>query len=199
MIRHRNAKWHYTTTTIAVILSYIVLQCSLSGNAFHPASTSSWRPIQTASVSSKLKSCKYIKMHCSTNKGIDYLDEEDEEDDENELTDDEKKSLAKAYFDNTLNLNENSVRPTDVYIILFNPNTSSEGAHTVKFCGKDYMLGFESRPECISFSNQLEESGFYQPVVSNTTISYYVLLFIKYLFTTAFTLFTDGKMYSQRK
>mmetsp|Transcript_7305 Transcript_7305/g.13106 ORF Transcript_7305/g.13106 Transcript_7305/m.13106 type:complete len:252 (-) Transcript_7305:334-1089(-) len=59
------------------------------------------------------------------------------------------------------------VKPEDVHIILFNPNTDEEGAHTIespKGSGNNILLAFESENECIEFAFILKQQQFFDPV-----------------------------------
>lgn len=103
---------------------------------------------------------------------FDYFDEESDYDDDfdfqNELSQSEKKRIAKAYFEQAFDYNdEDRIRPEEVHIILFNPNNEGrEGVHTINFSGSDILLAFESELECIQFSLKLKEQNFFEPVVS---------------------------------
>jgi hypothetical protein len=58
--------------------------------------------------------------------------------------------------------------PDDVHIILFNPDTPNEGVHTIEYpkgSGKNIILAFESKKECVKFSNLLREQHFFDPKV----------------------------------
>jgi hypothetical protein len=61
------------------------------------------------------------------------------------------------------------VKPEDVHIILFNPNTDEEGAHTIEYpkgSGNNILLAFESADECIEFAFILKHQQFFDPMVS---------------------------------
>lgn len=59
------------------------------------------------------------------------------------------------------------VKPEDVHIILFNPNTDEEGAHTIEYpkgSGNNILLAFESADECIEFAFILKQQQFFDPM-----------------------------------
>lgn len=59
------------------------------------------------------------------------------------------------------------MKPEDVHVILFNPNTEREGVHTIEYpkdSGNNTILAFESKVECERFSINLKEQNFYNPV-----------------------------------
>lgn len=61
---------------------------------------------------------------------------------------------------------DDEMKPEDVHIILFNPDTDREGVHTIEFpkdSGHNMILAFESRQECEQFSLSLKEQQFYDP------------------------------------
>lgn len=58
---------------------------------------------------------------------------------------------------------EDDMKPDDVHIILFNPNTDREGVHTIEFQGNNMILAFESRFECDQFSACLKKQHFFDP------------------------------------
>ena len=64
---------------------------------------------------------------------------------------------------------DDDMKPEDVHIILFNPDTDREGVHTIEFpkgSGSNMILAFESRKECEQFSMSLREQQFFDPTVS---------------------------------
>lgn len=61
---------------------------------------------------------------------------------------------------------DNDIKPDEVYIILFNPDTDREGVHTIEFpkeSGNNMILAFESHLECQQFSASLKEQQFFDP------------------------------------
>jgi hypothetical protein len=61
---------------------------------------------------------------------------------------------------------DDDMKPEDVHIILFNPDTDREGVHTIEFpkgSGSNMILAFESRKECEQFSMSLREQQFFDP------------------------------------
>lgn len=79
----------------------------------------------------------------------------------------EKKKLAKSFFAEVLEYDEEQMKPEEVHIILFNPNTNREGVHTIEFpknSGNNIILAFESKDECEQFSMNLKEQHFFDPV-----------------------------------
>ena len=56
--------------------------------------------------------------------------------------------------------------PSRCYCVLFNPDTDSEGIHTVNLNGIDILLAFVSRMDCSRFALSLEAQGFYTPVAT---------------------------------
>ena len=101
-----------------------------------------------------------------------YLDDDDDDDDDDDannnnidsLTEDEKKIIIKKYFAKAFEYDGHN-KPNDVHIILFNPNTDQEGAHTIQILGNNILLAFESAVECQRFSNHLKDINFFEPVV----------------------------------
>jgi Protein of unknown function (DUF3110). len=62
---------------------------------------------------------------------------------------------------------DNDVKPDNVHIILFNPNTDREGVHTLEFpkgSGTNIILAFECEEECQQFSDALRDQKFYNPI-----------------------------------
>lgn len=111
-----------------------------------------------------------------------YDDEEETIDLEKNLTDDEKKQIIKAYFNKAFNYDGTVSRPDEVHIILFNPNTEREGAHSINILGNNIILAFESKIECEQFSLHLKEQKFFEPVVSLiiSLNSFFFILYIIY-------------------
>lgn len=75
------------------------------------------------------------------------------------------------YYDLFTNDDEaDTVRPDDVYIIVFNPGKEDEGeqgVHTIEFplgSGNNVILAFENDDECIDFARMLKDMQFYDPV-----------------------------------
>lgn len=61
---------------------------------------------------------------------------------------------------------DDDMKPEDVHIILFNPDTDREGVHTIEFpkdSGNNMILAFESRAECEQFSASLKQQKFFDP------------------------------------
>jgi hypothetical protein len=59
-------------------------------------------------------------------------------------------------------------KPEVVNIILFKPDTSEEGVHTVEFpkgSGNNVILAFESMKECGAFAAMLKAQQFFDPTV----------------------------------
>jgi hypothetical protein len=57
---------------------------------------------------------------------------------------------------------EETVRPENVHIIVFNPGTEEQGVHTIEFpkgSGLNIILAFESQPECENFAAMLKQEG----------------------------------------
>eukprot|EP00551_Chaetoceros_affinis_P000215 CAMPEP_0203644610 /NCGR_PEP_ID=MMETSP0088-20131115/10020_1 /ASSEMBLY_ACC=CAM_ASM_001087 /TAXON_ID=426623 /ORGANISM="Chaetoceros affinis, Strain CCMP159" /LENGTH=286 /DNA_ID=CAMNT_0050501189 /DNA_START=468 /DNA_END=1328 /DNA_ORIENTATION=- len=125
----------------------------------------------TATTSS---SSPTTSLHSSTNRDGFYnffndeeFDDEDEDEDEYEkyrhLSKTEKQQMTKKFFEQM----KMKVKPEEVHIILFNPNTDREGVHTIEFpkdSGNNIILAFESRMECERFSTNLKEQHFFDPV-----------------------------------
>jgi hypothetical protein len=68
---------------------------------------------------------------------------------------------------------EERSKPDVVNIILFKPDTSEEGVHTVEFpkgSGNNVILAFESMKECGAFAAMLKAQHFFDPAVRD----YYV-------------------------
>ena len=107
---------------------------------------------------------------------FDNVNDSDEDEDDylrknQNLSKDEKKQLAKSFFANILDYDEDEMKPEEVHIILFNPNTNKEGVHTIEFpkdSGNNIILAFESQVECEQFSMNLKEQHFFDPVVRFT-------------------------------
>ena len=60
-------------------------------------------------------------------------------------------------------------RPERVHVILFNPGTDQQGAHTIEYprgSGSNVVLAFESRTSCKKFSSALKNQNFFDPAVS---------------------------------
>ena len=119
---------------------------------------------------------KSTQMNSATNKNdfYDFFDEYIDDDDDNEeyfrnMSASEKKKLNKSFFADVLNYDETIMKPDEVHIILFNPNTEREGVHTIEFpkdSGNNIILAFECRVECEQFSMKLRDQHFFDPVVS---------------------------------
>ena len=61
---------------------------------------------------------------------------------------------------------DDDMKPEDVHIILFNPDTDREGVHTLEFpkgSGNNMILAFESKEECEQFSATLRDQKFFDP------------------------------------
>lgn len=57
-------------------------------------------------------------------------------------------------------------RPTQVYVILFQPETVEEGVHTIEYpkgSGSNVILAFSSLDECAKFAAALKEQEFFDP------------------------------------
>mmetsp|Transcript_22116 Transcript_22116/g.41214 ORF Transcript_22116/g.41214 Transcript_22116/m.41214 type:complete len:227 (-) Transcript_22116:262-942(-) len=66
-------------------------------------------------------------------------------------------------------------KPSDVYVILFNPNTEEEGVHTVEYprgSGNDVILAFESQLECEQFSSRLKDQNFFDPFTQEVKLDF---------------------------
>lgn len=168
--RQNNMNLHKLTTLHLKAFSLILSTCaSISSAAFLPP--------QHQSMTNKgitffhPRHNMHTALHSLTDRDgeFGYFDEEsDYEDDfdfENELTQNDKKRMAKAYFEEAFDYNDGDrIKPEEVHIILFNPNNEREGVHTVNFRGDDIILAFESRLECLEFSLKLREQNFFEPV-----------------------------------
>jgi len=68
---------------------------------------------------------------------------------------------------------DEDMKPEDVHIILFNPETDREGVHTIEFpkgSGNNMILAFESRSECEQFSQFLKDQQFFDPTPQETKL-----------------------------
>jgi hypothetical protein len=77
-------------------------------------------------------------------------------------------------------------KPSNVHIILFNPDTIDEGVHTVEYpigSGSNAILAFESADECANFATMLKSQNFYDPNVSIAFYHDHNLLFPKSMLT----------------
>lgn len=66
-------------------------------------------------------------------------------------------------------------KPSNVYVILFNPDTENEGVHTVEYprgSGNNVILAFESEAECDSFSSVLKDQEFYEPFTQEVNLDF---------------------------
>merc|ERR1712150_428261 len=53
--------------------------------------------------------------------------------------------------------------PDGVFIVLFDPDTDNEGAHTIEYpkeSGTNFLLAFEKKYDCQVFSNALKSTQF---------------------------------------
>lgn len=81
-------------------------------------------------------------------------------------------------------------RMEECYCIMFNPNSDSEGIHTIEVppsSGRNFLLAFEAKEDCVRFSLVLRAQGFFEPVAekivftdvksfcSNTDVNYLVV------------------------
>lgn len=60
-------------------------------------------------------------------------------------------------------------QPQTVNIILFNPGTEQQGAHSIEYpkgSGKNVILAFESKEACRKCADSLKEQNFFDPTVS---------------------------------
>ncbi|GMH61292.1 hypothetical protein TrRE_jg8722 [Triparma retinervis] len=58
-------------------------------------------------------------------------------------------------------------RMDQCFCILFNPNSDSEGIHTIEVppnSGQNFLLAFEAKEDCVRFSLVLRAQGFFEPV-----------------------------------
>ena len=63
------------------------------------------------------------------------------------------------------------VVPASIHIILFNPNTPQQHAHTIEFpkgSGTNLILAFESGSDCAGFARMLQDLEFVDPSVSTS-------------------------------
>lgn len=99
--------------------------------------------------------------------GMDMIyDDEDEDDDDD---DDDFNAIPQYQVKYMFDVDE-EMKPEDVHIILFNPDTDREGVHTIEFpkeSGNNMILAFESREECEEFSASLKRQQFFDPTVSD--------------------------------
>lgn len=68
---------------------------------------------------------------------------------------------------------DDDMKPEDVHIILFNPDTDREGVHTIEFpkeSGNNMILAFESKLECEEFSASLKKQQFFDPTPQETKL-----------------------------
>jgi hypothetical protein len=59
--------------------------------------------------------------------------------------------------------------PEKVHVVLFNPETAQQGAHTIEFpkgSGNNVILAFESSAACHKFAQLLKQQHFFDPMVS---------------------------------
>jgi len=60
-----------------------------------------------------------------------------------------------------------SLRPENVHIILFKPNTEEQGIHTIEYpkgSGNNIILAFESKVACDEFAATLKAQQFFDPM-----------------------------------
>ena len=118
------------------------------------------------------------------------FDDDDDEDDidgpffRSDMSREEQRKMSKSLFAGAFNYDEENMKPDEVHIILFNPNTEREGVHTIEFpkdSGNNIILAFESRVECEQFSTKLKEQHFFDPVVRIYCASKYKCTTNKYI------------------
>ena len=64
-------------------------------------------------------------------------------------------------------------QPQTINIIIFNPGTEQQGAHSIEFpkgSGNNSILAFESKEACHKFANSLKEQNFFDPTVSHEIV-----------------------------
>ncbi len=107
---------------------------------------------------------RIIGMDMVYDEDVDEIDEDDDDDDDFNAI---PQYQLKYMFDV-----DEEMKPEDVHIILFNPDTDREGVHTIEFpkeSGNNMILAFESREECEEFSASLKRQQFFDPTVSTKT------------------------------
>jgi hypothetical protein len=112
-----------------------------------------------------------ISMNSSTDRGI-FNDGNEDDDDDN--TSDFKRisQNEKHQFEFIFDI-EDHLKPENVHIILFNPNTDRQGAHTLEFpkgSGNNILLAFECEQECQEFSRSLKDQNFFEPIPQEVTL-----------------------------
>jgi len=173
-------------TTVGALAAVIAAAALMSpaSSAFVPASNhrqsysspffNSHRTTFKATTITTITTTTAPKTHLSSSMNRDDLynffnDKEFDDEDEDEyekyrhLSKTEKQELTKTFGEQM----KVEVKPEEVHIILFNPNTDREGVHTIEFpkdSGNNIILAFESRMECEKFSMNLKEQHFYDPV-----------------------------------
>ncbi len=159
-------------------LLYVIVTCFALSSAFLLPSQSRQGFHRSSLIGSNQKFQNKIRNRVIVKGGFNSFDNDDLFDDdiydeegetiyfEKSLTDDEKKQMIKDYFNKAFNYDGAVSRPDEVHIILFNPNTVREGAHSINILGNNIILAFESKIECEQFSSHLKEQNFFEPVVS---------------------------------
>jgi len=74
--------------------------------------------------------------------------------------------LFSSQHTNNNNNDNDPKKPSEVHIILFQPNTEDEGVHTIEYpkgSGHHIVLAFESKLECDLFAANLKEQHFLNP------------------------------------
>jgi hypothetical protein len=72
-------------------------------------------------------------------------------------------------------------RPETVHIILFNPGTEYQGAHTIEYpkgSGSNVILAFTSFEACHKFGQDLKKHDFFDPTVSTDCTVFISLYYI---------------------
>jgi hypothetical protein len=73
-------------------------------------------------------------------------------------------------FDGLDNMEE---QPQTVHILMFNPGTEQQGAHSIEFpkgSGNNSILAFASEEACHKFADSLKEQNFFDPTVSDEIV-----------------------------
>jgi hypothetical protein len=185
-------KMCYGHTIVLLMGAYIYITSNIASAAFLPPlqQQQQQQPLSRKLISSFTSFkrtngnlCRSI-MDDNKDEFYDFFGDEDEEDDyltkNQNLSKDEKKQLAKSFFANILDYDEDEMKPEEVHIILFNPNTNKEGVHTIEFpkdSGNNIILAFESQVECEQFSMNLKEQHFFDPVVRFTITLLFFFVF----------------------
>jgi len=104
----------------------------------------------------------------------DSARDDDNNNDDNDTTESNASTTTDGMFqtntDNDIytDNDDNDIKPEDVYIIVYNPDTDDQGVHTLevpKGSGNNFILAFESEMECVEFCAALREQRFFDPKV----------------------------------